>query len=122
MKAEIVDYLHRLNQEFYQSFSHSFSLTRQQIQPGVRRIIGRFRDGKNLLDIGCGNGNLAMELLGMGSTGKYLGIDFSGDLVQIAREKASMHHASGQMVLEFRTIDILHTGWIKNLPKKFWYS
>lgn len=116
MKAEIVDLLHRLNKEFYQSFSHSFSLTRQRVQPGVRKIINRFRNGEKWLDIGCGNGNLAVELLKSGWEGSYLGIDFSEELVKIAREKATFLNLNGQMELEFLTVDIFHPHWIKNLP------
>lgn len=120
MKAEIVDLLHRLNQEFYQSFSHSFSLTRQRVQPGVRRNIDRFENGEKWLDIGCGNGNLAVELQNSGWRGSYLGIDFSEELVQIAREKSSLLNSKNQMETEFLTIDIFHPNWIKNLPEAAW--
>lgn len=120
MKAEIVDNLHRLNQEFYQSFSHSFSLTRQRVQPGVKKIIDRFQNGEKWLDIGCGNGNLLVELLNSGWRGNYLGIDFSEELVQIAREKASLIDSHDQMELDFQTRDIFHTDWIGNLPDETW--
>ena len=120
MKVEIVDNLHHLNQEFYQSFSHSFSLTRQRVQPGVRRIINRFNNGEKWLDVGCGNGNLAVELLKSGWEGSYLGIDFSEELVKIAREKAIFLNLNSHMELEFSTVDIFHHDWIKNLPDLTW--
>jgi len=120
MKEEIVEKLHRLNQEFYQSFSTSFSLTRQRIQPGVRKIIDRFKSGEKWLDIGCGNGNLAVELLKIGWEGNYLGIDFSEKLVQIAKESASTLNAIGNIDINFRTTDILNTGWIEDLSQTHW--
>lgn len=120
MKAEIVDLLHRVNQEFYQSFSHSFSLTRQRVQPGVKRIIDRFKNGEKWLDIGCGNGNLAVGLLKSGWGGTYLGIDFCEELVQIAREKTSPLNSNSLIELEFLTRDIFDSDWIKNLPDENW--
>jgi len=120
MKDKIVERLRRLNQEFYQSFSRSFSLTRQRVQPGVRKIINRFKNGEKWLDIGCGNGNLAVELLKSGWGGTYLGIDFSEELVQIAREKPSHHVSKSQTKIDFLAIDILYSDWIKNLPDLLW--
>jgi len=120
MKADIVEKLHRLNQEFYQSFSSSFSLTRQRIQPGVRKIMQSLREGKNLLDIGCGNGNLAVELVKNDWGGTYLGIDFSEDLVGIANKKVSTLRSDVQIDLKFQTVDILQNGWIEKLPQIHW--
>ena len=39
----------------------------------------------NILDLGCGNGELAGELVRRGHQGYYLGLDFSRELLDVAR-------------------------------------
>ena len=66
-----------LNRDFYTRFGESFSATRHRLQPGVRRVLDRLNGGESILDLGCGNGELARELARRGHRGPYLGIDFS---------------------------------------------
>jgi SAM-dependent methyltransferase len=66
-----------LNREFYTRFGDSFSATRHRIQPGVRRVLDRLKGDESILDLGCGNGELARELAKRGHRGSYLGVDFS---------------------------------------------
>lgn len=87
MQASIAKKLIKLNHEFYQTFAESFSATRQRIQPGVSQILDMIPPTARLLDLGCGNGNLAHELAERGFLGSYLGLDFSTNLVQIASKK-----------------------------------
>ena len=51
-----------LNRTFYQTFAEEFSSTRQRLQPGVMRIARQFSNQENILDLGCGNGQLAKYL------------------------------------------------------------
>jgi len=45
--------------------------------------------GANVLDVCCGTGDLAFELAGrVGAAGEVTGVDFSENMLQIAREKA----------------------------------
>ena len=45
--------------------------------------------GANVVDVCCGTGDLALELAGrVGAAGEVTGIDFSENMLQIAREKA----------------------------------
>jgi len=73
-----------INQDFYTRFGGSFSATRQRIQPGVRRLLGMLQGDESILDLGCGNGELARELSRRGHRGPYLGVDFSVPLLRDA--------------------------------------
>lgn len=66
-----------LNKDFYTRFGDSFSATRHRIQPGVRRMLEMLNGEESILDLGCGNGELARELAKRGHRGSYLGVDFS---------------------------------------------
>lgn len=61
-----------------------FSATRQRLQPGVKQILGQINPAANLLDLGCGNGELARKLAQHGHTGQYSGLDFSPELLEQA--------------------------------------
>jgi tRNA (uracil-5-)-methyltransferase TRM9 len=73
-----------LNREFYTRFGDSFSATRHRIQPGVRRVLDSLRGDEEILDLGCGNGELVRELAKRGHRGSYLGVDFSLPLLREA--------------------------------------
>ncbi len=103
MDSQIADYLLTLNHEFYQKFGEAFARTRQRVQPGVRRLLPRIAHEAAILDLGCGNGNLAHALLGAGHRGPYVGLDFS----------ASLLAARGDLPPTFRflQIDLAHEDW-----------
>ena len=86
MQTEIAARLVALNEQFYQTFGREFSATRQRLQPGVWRILEGLQGGENILDLGCGNGELARELLRRGHRGRYTGLDFSLPLLETARK------------------------------------
>jgi tRNA (uracil-5-)-methyltransferase TRM9 len=73
-----------LNRQFYQTFALQFSATRQRLQPGVLHILEGISPQDNLLDLGCGNGELAHELARCGHAGSYTGVDFSPALLEQA--------------------------------------
>lgn len=77
MDAGTVSRLVQINREFYTRFGASFSATRHRIQPGVRRVVARLTRNDSILDLGCGNGELARELRRRSHRGSYLGLDFS---------------------------------------------
>jgi tRNA (uracil-5-)-methyltransferase TRM9 len=70
-----------LNRQFYQTFALPFSSTRMRLQPGVRRILEGVSPLVNILDLGCGNGELARQLAERQHVGAYLGLDFSPALL-----------------------------------------
>jgi SAM-dependent methyltransferase len=91
MEKRIAEQLLQLNAEFYQTFAVQFSDTRQRIQPGVRQILNALDPHAQILDLGCGNGELARELLRRDFRGSYLGLDFSTELLEVAREGLTGH-------------------------------
>ena len=74
-----------INRDFYTRFGDSFSATRRRIQPGIRRVLEMLKGDESILDLGCGNGELARELAKRGHRGPYLGLDFSLPLLRGAR-------------------------------------
>jgi SAM-dependent methyltransferase len=81
MHEEIARHLIEINHQFYQTFSVQFSATRQRIQPGVRKVLGMLSPDDCLLDLGCGNGELARQLQRQNWQGCYMGVDFSAGLL-----------------------------------------
>jgi 2-polyprenyl-3-methyl-5-hydroxy-6-metoxy-1,4-benzoquinol methylase len=82
MDARTTARLIEINRDFYTRFGDSFSATRHRLQPGVRRVLGMLKGDESILDLGCGNGELARELARRGHRGPYLGLDFSLPLLQ----------------------------------------
>ena len=75
MQPELVEKLLRLNQEFYATYAQSFAATRHSVQPGVQRLLPHLLQAEQVLDLGCGNGNLAELLKSEGFCGSYVGVD-----------------------------------------------
>lgn len=100
-----------LNHQFYQTFALQFSATRQRIQPGVRRLIhGGWLRG-DLLDLGCGNAELARALHTAGFDGHYTGVDFSPRLLEAARAGLPRN-----LRVNFVVVDLGAPSWVDNLP------
>ncbi len=74
-----------INRQFYADFGTPFSATRKRIQPGVRKVILNLAGNENILDLGCGNGELARTLAQINFRGTYTGLDFSLPLLKDAR-------------------------------------
>jgi len=86
MEEKIQQFLLEMNQNFYDGYARSFSSTRQTIQPGIRLLLPDLLQSVRILDLGCGNGNLAKELLEAGFEGDYVGLDISQGLLKEASE------------------------------------
>ncbi len=91
MDKSVANKLLQLNAEFYQTFAGQFSDTRQRIQPGVHQVLDSIDPETRILDLGCGNGELARVLAQKGFRGSYLGLDFSAELLDVAREGSADH-------------------------------
>ena len=94
MDSTVAQTLVELNRRFYAEFGEDFSATRQRIQPGVRNIISRLEGNERILDLGCGNGELARTLARGGFHGEYLGLDFSLPLLRDAESQPEIGRAS----------------------------
>jgi len=84
MEEQVKLRLIEINNQFYQTFASQFSTTRQRLQPGVQRILKLIPPEANVLDLGCGNGALMHALILDGFRGRFIGIDSSSSLLQIA--------------------------------------
>ena len=98
-----------LNRDFYGRFDADFSATRQRLQPGVTRILGTLTGDEAILDLGCGNGELARTLARRGHRGPYLGLDFSLPLLRDAESQLEGFSAT------FRDADLTSLEWALNV-------
>lgn len=113
MNSSTAQKLIELNREFYTRFGAEFSSTRQRLQSGVRQILDSLRGDETILDIGCGNGELARELTRRNHHGTYLGLDFSPPLLAAA----SYSHS---FPVTFAQADLTSNAWAFDLrPSTF---
>ncbi len=94
MQPEMVQKLLRLNQDFYATYAQSFAATRHSVQPGVQRLLAQILQAELVLDLGCGNGNLAELLKSAGFQGSYFGVDENAYFLEQA-EAATQDAACG---------------------------
>jgi len=109
MHAEVVQKLLEINRQFYTNFGGQFSLTRQRIQPGVRKILAHLAEGEYILDLGCGNGELARVLTQNNFRGTYMGLDFSLPLLDVAQNQ------DAQSNIQFSNVDLTASDWDEQL-------
>jgi SAM-dependent methyltransferase len=114
MRAEVAQQLIDLNRQFYQNAAVAFSASRGQVQPGVRKVLDQMPTEASVLDLGCGNGNLAAELLQRGHRGAYLGVDSSRELLEEARKTVQSPMSNAQELV-FMQGDL--TGEFAKLPR-----
>ena len=122
MERIIQEKLLAINRTFYEQFAASFSGTRFGAQPGWDRIIHYFPRRGAVLDLGCGNGRLALFLeqrweqlddpdppsAAPRPAIRYVGLEGSEGLIAIAREKtAALPHVS----TEFFQTDLSTGAW-----------
>jgi SAM-dependent methyltransferase len=108
---EIASRLLDLNRRFYQKFAQQFSKTRQRLQPGVQKILLTIPTDTSILDLGCGNGELARVLGRRGHDGPYVGLDFSEALLSQARRIDTR-----KMPAHFVLADLSAPSWEASLP------
>jgi tRNA (uracil-5-)-methyltransferase TRM9 len=109
MRSEVARQLLEVNRNFYESFADDFSATRLRIQSGVMRITAGIPEDARIFDLGCGNGNLAVELGKQGFYGQYLGLDQSVGLTNYARS----HELDFAI---FQQADLTSNDWDVDLP------
>ncbi len=98
-----------LNRRFYEERGGDFSATRQRLQPGVKRLIERLQGSESILDLGCGNGELARALSRGGYHGSYLGLDSSPVLL------AEASSSSFGFPVRLLAADLSQPGWDRGL-------
>ncbi|MBX3056905.1 MAG: class I SAM-dependent methyltransferase [Anaerolineae bacterium] len=86
MRSEVVGQLLELNRHFYEAQAADFSQSRQGINPGFARVRDLLpQPCPRLLDVGCGNGRFGQYAQQQQTIGEYVGVDFSGGLLEVAR-------------------------------------
>jgi tRNA (uracil-5-)-methyltransferase TRM9 len=109
MDAQTALFLVEINRKFYSTFANQFSATRQRLQPGVKAILQQIPSKASILDLGCGNGELARTLAQRGHTGLYAGLDFSPELLLEARQSVPATFPA-----QFFTADLASSDWDKS--------
>ncbi|QYK51314.1 MAG: class I SAM-dependent methyltransferase [Anaerolineales bacterium] len=115
MDAGVAQQLIALNREFYQTHAEAFSATRGRLQMGTVRVLEGVAVDARILDLGCGNGGVAVQLAASGHQGGYVGLDFSEGLLQAARQRLAGHPG---YPAEFMQAD-LSGEWAANLSGGF---
>jgi len=101
----ITQRLLNLNRRFYTEYGSDFSATRGRLQTGVLRVVESLRGDESILDLGCGNGELARTLSRRGHHGSYLGLDFSLPLLDEAKCEAFA------FPVQFMQADLVSSDW-----------
>lgn len=115
LKTVVVQQLLSLNRQFYEQFAELFSQTRSRLQPGVRKLVPRLLQAPSLLDFGCGNGELYLVLRRAGFQGRYLGLDFSLKMLQIAAQRWAEEEKRHPEDAPFQAVDIIQPHWEQSL-------
>lgn len=85
MKPEVAKQLIEKTKEDYEKIAESFANFRGRLWPELEKFGQYVKDGDTVLDLGCGNGRLYK--LFEDRAVKYIGIDSSEKLIQIANTK-----------------------------------
>ena len=113
MKERTIARLLDINRIFYLDFASRFSETRTPTQPGLERILPYIPDFCSILDVGCGNGRLAVWLDARGKRGDYVGVDSSQSLLAHA---SALTREVQDLSVRFLQADITEPGWSGSLP------
>lgn len=108
MDTETVERLLALNREFYAAFARPFAASRPVSDPALVCILPYIPQRASVLDVGCGNGRLALLLNRERPGAAYLGLDATPELVELARAQAG---ELSTIAAEFRIADVARPGW-----------
>ncbi|MEA3339144.1 MAG: class I SAM-dependent methyltransferase, partial [Chloroflexota bacterium] len=110
MDKEIAEKLLALNREFYAAFAQSFAASRSISDPALTAILPYIPSRARVLDVGCGNGRLALLLNRERPGATYLGLDAEPALVWAARAQANRftNVAAEFHVADITQLDIAH--------------
>lgn len=97
-----------LNRAFYAAFARPFAASRPVSDPALVCILPYIPRRASVLDVGCGNGRLALLLDRERPGATYVGVDVVPELIEVAcaqAERLTAIHA------EFHVADITRPGW-----------
>jgi len=114
MDETLVQRLLAVNRGLYTTLAGSFAATRFREQPGYHRLLAFVPRRSVMLDLGCGNGRWATFLDGQGRQARYVGVDFSAEMIALAQARAESYNA---IEAEFVVADIAQASWTTALPR-----
>lgn len=112
MDAATVQKLLALNRTFYAAFARPFADSRSVADPALTAILPYIPPRARVLDVGCGNGRLALLLDRERPGTTYLGIDATPELIAVARRWAE---TLTNVAAEFRVVDVTGPGWVSRV-------
>jgi SAM-dependent methyltransferase len=113
MKDETINRLLALNRDFYAGFAKHFAASRSVSDPALTSILPYLPSRARILDVGCGNGRLALLLERERPGSSYLGLDAIPELIDEARARTTQLSRTHAV---FRVIDVTREGWTRGLP------
>jgi SAM-dependent methyltransferase len=108
MDGATIDKLLALNREFYAAFADQFAGSRTLADPALTGILPHIPAQAKVLDVGCGNGRLALLLDRERPGATYVGVDAVPDLIGLARAYAANLE---NVVPQFLIADITQLDW-----------
>ena len=108
MDQKIIQRLLALNRAFYTTFAQSFANSRSIADPALACILPHIPQRARVLDVGCGNGRLALLLDHKRPDAVYVGVDAVPELIEIARAQA---RDLASISAEYCIVDIADPGW-----------
>ena len=113
MDRETIERLLALNREFYAAFARPFAASRPASDPVLACILPHIPQRARMLDVGCGNGRLALLLDRERPGATYVGVDAVPELVEVACVQADQLE---NISAEFHVADVARPGWGGALP------
>lgn len=113
MREDTIERLLAINREFYADFAEHFAASRSVSDPALTSILPYLPSRARILDVGCGDGRLAV-LLDQEKPGSiYVGVDGTPKFIEEARAQTDPLGAT-EVIL--RVVDVTHPGWSAALP------
>ena len=114
MREEVVAQLLALNRAFYDGQAASFAASRVQPQPGFTALLPYLpQPCRTMLDVGCGEGRFGRFLQSQQPVARYVGVDFSAELLMIAQ--AQVDATEGQ--IDFYQRDMTRPDFLAGLGR-----
>ena len=111
MDQETIATLLALNRRFYTALAGPFAASRPAGDPALVAALPHIPAGARVLDVGCGNGRLALLLARERPGTDYVGVDACPELLAVARRQAAaLEHGA------FYLADVARPGWAGALP------
>jgi tRNA (uracil-5-)-methyltransferase TRM9 len=108
MDESTVERLLALNREFYAAFVDQFAGSRTLADPALTGILPHIPAQAKVLDVGCGNGRLALLLDRERPGATYVGLDAVPELIEVARSQAANLNS---VTAQFHVADIARPNW-----------